>query len=152
MDEIEEDLLKLLEKVRLFRAAESKKQVLLVDDDPILHKIFAKYFINKGFQVTIATDGGDAIEKFKNEKYDIIFTDIEIPIKNGIELTREIRDYEKTNKRARTPIVGLTGFQMKRYEISSMEAGMDRFLNKDGNLGKMFTIATELLPTLSSTN
>ncbi|KAI8995959.1 CheY-like superfamily, partial [Gaertneriomyces semiglobifer] len=64
--------------------------ILLVEDSKILQEIFKKWWQKKGHNVFVASNGQEAIEMFKARMFSIIFLDIEIPIKDGLTVAREI--------------------------------------------------------------
>ncbi|MDH5465109.1 MAG: response regulator, partial [Thiovulaceae bacterium] len=77
----------------LFELSKSLK-VLIVDDDMILlenYKSMAEKFFEK---VSIASDGGEALQMHEPGRFDIIYTDINMPTMNGVELIREIKKYD----------------------------------------------------------
>lgn len=80
-----------------------------------------------------AENGAIALNLFKNDKPDMIFMDVQMPVLDGNETTMKIRDYENENsipKDKRVPIVGLTAGAMKEEKEKCMAAGMDDFLTK----------------------
>ena len=109
---------------------QSKKVILLVEDNVILQKMFVKWN-SSTYDVTIATNGQEAILKFKQRKYDIVFMDIELPYTSGIEVTKEIRLYERQNKKNTTPIIGVSGIE--KYKNEALQSGMDDYVLKGQN-------------------
>ena len=83
--------------------------VLIVEDIPMAQKL-CQMIIHDTLNTPsdIASDGQEALEKFKAGQFDLILMDIGLPILNGIEATRAIRDYEKQNNRSPTIIIALT--------------------------------------------
>jgi CheY-like chemotaxis protein len=72
---------------------EAMKKILVVDDDPVVGKSFDRVLTRKGYAVITATNGPDALEKLRNERYDMVFTDIKMPGSLcGLRLVKAIQD------------------------------------------------------------
>jgi CheY-like chemotaxis protein len=67
----------------------------MVEDNEINQRIASKYLEKMGEKVTIAANGVEALEKMKNETFDILFVDLQMPYMNGYDLTRRIREAER---------------------------------------------------------
>jgi CheY-like chemotaxis protein len=78
--------------------------------------------------VELAENGKIAVEKFKNSHFDLILMDIAMPIMDGIEATRLIRELEKENKRIK--IVAVTAHVMVTDREKCLAAGMDEYIAK----------------------
>lgn len=106
-------------------------RVLLVDDDEINRLVMGKLLKKHGCNVTMAENGIQAVEKFKEGKFDLVFMDISMPEMDGYEATRRILDYEsKENKKPHTPIIALTAMALKEDKQRCLDAGMDEYLTK----------------------
>jgi PAS domain S-box-containing protein len=103
--------------------------VLLVEDNIINQKMISAMLSNIGCKVTPAFNGKEALEKFMENEYDIVFMDIQMPEMDGFESTMRIREFEK-EKGNRTPIVALTAHAMKGDRDKCLNAGMDEYLTK----------------------
>jgi len=64
-------------------------RILLADDDSKIHLIVKMWLGKKGHDVTTVTNGRDALEKLQTQHYDILITDVNMPLKNGVELVQE---------------------------------------------------------------
>ncbi|MEN8147595.1 MAG: response regulator, partial [Campylobacterota bacterium] len=87
--------------------------------------------------VTIATNGAEAVEMFKDKKYDLILMDANMPVLNGIEATSQIIEIEKEKKLEHTPIIALTANALKGDRDRFLAAGMDEYLSKPIDNGKL---------------
>ncbi|MDX1957476.1 MAG: ATP-binding protein [Leptospiraceae bacterium] len=104
-------------------------KILVVDDNLInlsLAKVVLKK-ISKNFQIIEAKNGQEAIEKFQNDSPDLIFMDIQMPVKNGFEASLEIRNLENEK---RVPIIALTADTLKEDIDKCFKAGMDDYASK----------------------
>jgi CheY-like chemotaxis protein len=70
------------------------RQILLIDDDPLVVKVYAERMRFEGWNVSIARDGWEACQEAKTAKYDMILLDIRMPFHDGVEVLRDIRDGE----------------------------------------------------------
>lgn len=108
---------------------ENKNRVLLVEDNRVNQMVAKAFLVKEKYQVTIANDGLEAIEAYKNGEFDIVLMDIQMPRMGGIEAMLKIRKYMKKNK-LKTPIIALTANAMLGAEQEYLEKGMDGFLTK----------------------
>lgn len=83
-------------------------------------------------QITIAIDGKDGLEKFKQDDFNLIITDIQMPNLNGIEMSKEIRKLNNT-----IPIIILSAYNENEYLRDSIKIGMLGYLNKPLNIEKL---------------
>jgi signal transduction histidine kinase/ActR/RegA family two-component response regulator len=105
-------------------------RVLVVEDNPINQKVLLKLLHTAGCTTETATDGKLAIEKVQTGSYDVILMDIHMPVKDGVEATKEIRKRESKSKRRPTPIVAVTADVMEEERRKFFDAGMDDFVPK----------------------
>ncbi|MCB0280962.1 MAG: response regulator [Calditrichae bacterium] len=102
-------------------------EILLVEDNEINQKVAKKILEKLGHHVDFAFNGIDAIEKFSQKKYDMIFMDIQMPVLDGIEATRRIRAQQEDEH---IPIVAMTANASSEDKRKCIEAGMDDFIAK----------------------
>ena len=82
-----------------------------------------------GYNCDIVDDGAKVVELLKEKQFDVILMDIQMPVMDGYEATRLIRETEKY-RGTYTPIVAVTAFAMERDRKNAFEVGMDDFLPK----------------------
>lgn len=102
--------------------------ILLVEDNNTLQEIFKRWWEKRGHNVFIAKDGQEAVNKFKEQNFSIVFSDIQLPIKDGFAVTREIRAYEIEKGRNPTPIIGVSGHEGNAQR--ALSSGMNDFTSK----------------------
>lgn len=110
-------------------AAAAKIQILLVDDSKVVRVKTEKLLLNKGYAVTTAIDGIDALAKLETLKPAIIITDIEMPNLDGFGLVRNVRGNLRT---AEIPVIVMTSHVNLHLDIAATE-GINGFLPKPFN-------------------
>lgn len=105
------------------------KKILLAEDNPVNKELVNRYLEKEGCVIKNVNNGLEAFELYKNERFDILLMDIQMPVMDGIEATRKIREYE-SEKGIRTPIVALTAYAMKTDRDKFLSAGMDGYISK----------------------
>ena len=107
------------------------KNILVADDD-IFNMMLTKAMISNilpNVKVTEAVNGRIAYEEIVSNQYDLVFMDVQMPLLDGNEATKKIREFEK-NTSHHTIIVGLTAGALKEEREKCFQSGMDEFLTK----------------------
>ncbi len=113
--------------------------ILLVEDSEI-NQILTKTRLEKwGCIIDIANNGLEAIDKVKNNLYNIILMDIEMPVMNGYEATRIIKN-DISSQASKTPILGMSGHNSETETNKMMNAGMEAFIIKPFNIEEFYKI------------
>lgn len=111
-------------------AASSHRQVLLVEDTPINQTLQSILLSRMGFEVTIANNGVEGVEVYRNNTFDLVLMDIQMPEMGGIEATQLIREMEQAQGLQRTPIIAVTANALKGDRERYFESGMDGYVSK----------------------
>lgn len=106
------------------------KKVLVAEDMRMNMMLIENVLKKFGVQFTPAENGKMALRKYKEEEFDIIFMDCQMPEMDGFEATRSIRAYEKENKKDQTPIVAITADAMIGDREKCLDVGMNDYINK----------------------
>jgi CheY-like chemotaxis protein len=106
------------------------KDILVVEDNDVNQQLISFMLEMLEINVTVAEDGRVGVDKFKDEKFDLILMDINMPVLNGLEATQEIIEYENSNSIDHTPIVALTANAIKGDRERFISYGMDDYLSK----------------------
>ncbi|MCK5237853.1 MAG: PAS domain S-box protein [Deltaproteobacteria bacterium] len=105
-------------------------KILLAEDSEHISFVIKTFLRDTPYSVELVENGAEALKKFKEEKYDLVLMDMEMPVMDGYEATRMIREYEKTNDLSPAPVVALTAHALKEHEIKCMEAGCTAHIGK----------------------
>jgi two-component system, sensor histidine kinase len=105
-------------------------KILLVDDDSI-SAMACKYLLERMHNtVATASNGLEAIAMVRNQAFDLILMDIQMPVCDGLQATQTIRDRQAFGDKADTPIIAMTAFAMPEEQARFLAAGMDACLAK----------------------
>jgi signal transduction histidine kinase/CheY-like chemotaxis protein len=128
--------------------AESEGALLLVvDDHPTNRMLIMRQVAALGYSAESAVDGADAFKKWQSGRYSLVLTDCNMPVMNGYELARAIRQAEaEAGKEQRCPILACTAAAMSDEVLHCIEAGMDAYLVKPMNLDTLMSELKKWLP------
>jgi len=107
----------------------SPLRVLVAEDNIINQKIAARLLEKAGHRVTVANDGREALAAWRQQRFDLVLMDIQMPHLNGFECTAAIRAIEE-QAGGRVPILALTAHAITGYDQRCIEAGMDGYISK----------------------
>jgi CheY-like chemotaxis protein/HPt (histidine-containing phosphotransfer) domain-containing protein len=111
-------------------------QVLLVEDNAINQRVARRFLERLGCEVQVVGDGRQAVEAYERNSYTFILMDMQMPVMDGLEATRRIRELEQGGAK-RTPIVALTANAMMGTLERCLEAGMDDYLTKPLDISRL---------------
>src|SRR4051794_8287080 len=97
-------------------------KILLVEDNEMNRDMLSRRLIRKGYEITIAVDGGEGVAFAKAHQPDLILMDLSLPVMDGLEATRQIKADEQT---AKVPIIALTAHAMSEDRDKALAAGCD---------------------------
>ncbi len=117
--------------------------VLIVEDNLINQKLLQILLQKYNFLVSTAMDGNEAVEKCEKNSYDIVFMDIDMPNKNGIVATKEIKEMMGVNKE--TPFIALTAMAMDGDKEMLIREGLDDYISKPITLDKLESMLSKYL-------
>ncbi len=123
---------------------------LVAEDNVINQKLIRRVLEGFGLTITVANNGEEAFNLRKQNDYDLIFMDIQMPVMGGIEATAEILRYEKLNRLKHIPIIALTANALQGDKEKYLEAGMDNYLSKPIDLDRLNTVLYEYFPAKAS--
>lgn len=105
-------------------------RILLAEDTKLNQVVAAGVLKKLGYELEIVEDGLQAVETCINGDYHAVLMDIMMPVMDGYEATRRIREFEQQHGRIPTPIIGLSARAMDGDREIALEAGLDDYLTK----------------------
>lgn len=118
-----------------------ERSVLVVDDAPDIALMLACFLETAGYRVRPVFSAGEALDAARNERFDVIISDIGLPGMDGYELAKELRalrDYRST------PLIAVTGFTEYRDQGNAFVAGFDALLTKPVDPTKLIELMGQL--------
>ncbi len=130
-------------------------RVLLVEDNPVNQRLATLMLNKQGCATVVAGDGLEALERLREQSFDLVFMDVQMPKMDGMAATRRIRELEGdpaaraeyaalAHRPTPLPIVGLTAHARKEDEDACYAAGMNAFLSKPIVRAKMVEILNRI--------
>lgn len=113
-------------------ASDVRKPILIVDDNQINLKVMAAYLTKLKYTSVSATNGLEALNLYKEDpsKYSCVLTDISMPVMDGLESTRRIREFELSSSRKSVVVIALTGLDRAGVQQDALASGVDLFLTR----------------------
>jgi signal transduction histidine kinase/DNA-binding response OmpR family regulator len=119
-------------------------RILLVEDNAINQRIARTVLEKRGYSVTLAMNGRQALEQWEKHSFDVILMDGQMPEMDGFETTALIRREEKTSGQ-HIPIIALTAYALKGDEERCLSAGMDSYVTKPIQAEQLFQAIESVL-------
>jgi two-component system cell cycle response regulator DivK len=117
-------------------------RILLVEDNEVNRDMLSRRLEKRGFEVEIAVDGAEGVEKAHSASPDLILMDMSLPVKNGWDAARELKTDESTRA---IPVIALTAHAMSGDREKALEAGCDEFETKPVRLVRLIEKIDKLL-------
>jgi two-component system sensor histidine kinase/response regulator len=119
-------------------------RLLLVDDSADNRLLITSYLKRTPYRIDEAQNGAEGVQKAIAKRYDLILMDLQMPVVDGLEATRMIRDWELANGAPRTPIIVLTASVLEGDVRKTLAAGADAHLSKPVTKGMLLQAIREL--------
>ena len=110
--------------------ANAPPRLLLVDDNRDNLALIRLYLESDRYRIDEAHNGAQAVERFAAAPYDLVLMDLEMPVVDGYEATRRIRELERQRGKNPTPILALTAHALEEHRLRCEQAGFTDFLAK----------------------
>ncbi len=110
---------------------ESKKRILVVDDEPQITLVLRSGLVKHGYDVRVAAEGESALELFQAWTPHLVVTDLSMPNMNGLELCRRLRTITTA------PIIVLSVKGEERIKVEALDAGADDYVTKPFGMGEL---------------
>jgi CheY-like chemotaxis protein len=117
-------------------------KILLVEDQEMNRDMLSRRLKKRGYEVSIAVDGAEGLEKARSETPELILMDMSLPVIDGWEATRQLKADEATRG---IPVVALTAHAMSTDRERAMEAGCDAYETKPVELPRLLETMEKLL-------
>lgn len=119
------------------------KKILVIDDDRLVRESIRKILKKAGFDPVLTPNASEALERARQEEFDLIVSDIKMPGMNGVQAVREIRRLFNENSRKDIPIVFITGYADLSKGLDAEQLG--EVILKPFDLNHLVTIIREYL-------
>jgi two-component system CheB/CheR fusion protein len=106
----------------------STTRILLVEDIEVNQNLILQMLQHLGYQADAVSDGQQALDRLSEQTYDIVLMDCQMPVLDGYEATRQLRQREKTTDK--TIVIGITAHAMVGDREKCLNAGMDDYISK----------------------
>jgi CheY-like chemotaxis protein len=113
-------------------------RLLAAEDNPTNQQVLAAVMESLGIEIDIVPDGQQAVDAWRSGAYDLILMDIQMPVMDGIDAARKIREAERVDGRRRTPIVALTANALSHQVEEYLAVGMDGHVPKPIEIAKLY--------------
>ncbi len=120
-------------------------RVLAAEDNTVNQLVLKTLLHQIGVDPTVVDNGEEAVEAWRNEPWDLILMDVQMPRMDGPTATRKIRQLEAQLGRERTPIIALTANAMSHQVAEYAAVGMDGFVAKPIEIGRLFAAMRDAL-------
>jgi CheY-like chemotaxis protein len=122
---------------------------LLVEDNPVNQRVALAVLGKLGYQAELAANGAEAVTAVAARTYDLILMDCQMPVMDGFEATRRIREAQAGTRRV--PILAMTANAMQGDRERCLQAGMDDYIPKPVTLDALRIALSRWLPVATAT-
>lgn len=106
------------------------KKILVIDDEELVIYSLKRLLKREGYEVTVASNGAEALELIKETDFDLVVSDIRMPELDGIEVVRKMREYFLENNKNLVPVVLITGYSNDESAKQAQELKVVDYLHK----------------------
>jgi CheY-like chemotaxis protein len=130
--------------------ADRKLRVLVAEDNRVNQHVALSLLRRMGLNADVAANGVEALEALASIPYDLVLMDVQMPVMDGVEATRRIRDPESPVPNHAVPIIAMTAHTMAGDRDAFLAAGMDDFVSKPVTLQRLAGVLTRWLPSAAA--
>lgn len=121
----------------------ASKKVLIAEDSSVIQNLAKKILEFQNFSITSVKNGEQVVKILEKEDFDVILLDINMPVMDGIECVKTIRNHSDEDK-ASVPVIAITGNARNMTEEEYKEVGFNQVLMKPLNFDKLVLVVKEL--------
>ncbi|QDU49246.1 hybrid sensor histidine kinase/response regulator [Gimesia panareensis] len=134
-----------LEQNGVVQISETKQslRVLIAEDTPANQKVITAILKKRGHQCVIANNGREAVDWVRNDTFDAVLMDVQMPTMDGLQATKMIREYEQEAEN-HVPIIAMTAYAMRGDRDKCISAGMDNYISKPIDAPKLIRLLERL--------
>ncbi|MBF0317332.1 MAG: response regulator, partial [Nitrospirae bacterium] len=121
--------------IMILRELAQSLSVLYVEDEEDIRLEYGKFYMEFFRKVDMACNGSEALDMYKKERYDLVITDIKMPVFDGISLSREIKAINR-----KQPILVTSAYSDSEYLLELIEIGVEKFITKPINNEKLLDV------------
>lgn len=115
-------------------------KILVVDDEAGARELFQSILTDEGYEVALAVNGEEALALFKNGAFDLVVTDIKMPVMDGLQLLQEIR-----NTGSKIDVIMVTAYGEVESYLKAMSLGAAEYINKPVRIKELKRIVHKVL-------
>jgi signal transduction histidine kinase/CheY-like chemotaxis protein len=138
------------ETIAAAAAPRSTSRILVVEDNPVNQKVVRTVLERSGYPCVLVEHGGLAVDEFERGNFDLVLMDCQMPVMDGFEASRRIRQIEAERGRRRVTIVALTANAVDEERQRCVDAGMDEFMTKPFRHKELLALVGKLLAAATS--
>ncbi|MCB1319340.1 MAG: response regulator, partial [Leptospiraceae bacterium] len=125
--------------------AQRKLKLLVAEDNSGNRTMLQSVFNHTSFEVEWVVNGIEALDKFENNRYDVVLMDLQMPVMDGLTAVRRMRKWEQVHNRRRTPIIAMTAYAFEEDRVRSLHAGCDATVSKPVRINTLISAIGEAL-------
>lgn len=115
-------------------------KILVVDDEEGARELFNTILTDEGYEVSLAASGDEALSQFKNQPFNLVITDIKMPVMDGLQLLQEIRKIG-----SKTDVIMVTAYGEVESYLKAMSLGAAEYINKPIRIKELKRIVHKVL-------
>ncbi len=114
--------------------------ILVVDDELLIRDLLYDFFCSQGWNISVTESGEKALSMLNTNEYDLVLTDLKMPVMDGLSLAAEVRSI-----RPDLPVVVMTGYPSVESAVEALRAKVADYITKPFNIHQLFKILKEKL-------
>ena len=120
------------------------KKILVAEDSSVIQNLTKRILINQNYEIDAVKNGQQVLKKMESKDYSLILMDINMPVMDGIECTKQIREISDDSKK-NIPIIAITGNAMNYTLTDFNKIGINDFLPKPLNFDSLVEIVKKYI-------